>query len=144
MAEKRKGAAAVKKQRFFVFALAAAALLWSCSSQKTNISKAEVDLIGIRISLARYAMHDGRHPTTEQGLRALVTKPALPPKPAKWEGPYLALPDLQDPWGNEYVYISPGTHDPENYPYDLYSCGPNGRAGGDDDVTIWAMDGRFQ
>ena len=101
-------------------------------------------MIGIRISLARYAMHDGRHPTTEQGLRALITKPVLPPEPAKWGGPYLAPPDLLDPWGNEYIYLSPGTHDPENYPYDLYSCGPNGREGGDDDVTIWTMDERFQ
>ena len=134
----------MKKQRLSVFTLAAMVLLSACSSQKKNISKAEVDMVGISISLARYAMHDGRHPTTEQGLRALITKPVSPPEPANWDGPYLGPADLLDPWGSEYIYVSPGVHDPENYPYDLYSYGPDGKEGGDDDVTIWTMDERFK
>jgi general secretion pathway protein G len=45
-----------------------------------------------------------------------------------------------DPWGKAYVYRCPGVHDTETY--DLISCGPDGLAGTEDDVTSWNTDNR--
>ena len=120
------------KSDICVLVLLGTALLSSCSSHKRNIDKARVDMTGIRIALAGYAQYDGRYPTTEQGLKALVTKPILPPEPQGWGGPYLKAEALIDPWGNKYIYRSPSTSDPERYKYDLYSYGPDGKESDDD------------
>jgi len=108
----------------------------SCSGKKRQIIKAEMDVRSIRMALLRYAMHDGQYPTTEQGLQALVEEPILPPKPAKWEGPYLNPEYLIDPWRNKYTYRSPSTDDPVLYKFDLFSYGPNRKAGDKDDINV--------
>ena len=119
----------MRKASFCALALLVIVLLSACSSQKRNIEKTKVDMAGIRIALASYAKHDGRYPTTEQGLQALVTKPTLPPEPASWEGPYLKPEQLLDTWGNKYVY----RYYPERRrKYDLCSYGPDGKESGDD------------
>ncbi len=122
----------MRKASFCVLALLAMFLLFACSSQKRNIEKTKLSMTGIRIAVSRYAQYDGKYPTTEQGLQALVAKPTLPPEPADWNGPYLEAGSLLDPWGNEYIYRSPSTHDPERYKYDLYSYGPDGKESSDD------------
>ena len=123
----------MRKASFCVLVLSGIVLLSACSSQKRNIEKAKLDMTGIRIALSGYAQYDGEYPTTEQGLQALVVKPTLPPVPTGWDGPYLeAGSSLLDPWGNEYIYRSPSTHDPERYKYDLYSYGPDGKESDDD------------
>lgn len=89
-------------------------------------------------ALDLYQLDNNRYPSTEQGLRALIEKPSADPVPAKWNGPYLKKKRLpKDPWGNDYVYSSPGEHNKESY--DLSSLGPNGIAGADD-VTNWEKD----
>jgi general secretion pathway protein G len=108
----------------------------SCSGQKKKIAKAEMDIRNIRMALIGYAMHDGKYPTTEQGLQALIAKPTLPPEPTAWNGPYLDPDDLVDPWDNRYVYRSPSIEDPERYRYDLYSYGSDRKEGGGDDITV--------
>ena len=108
----------------------------SCSGQGNKSTKAEMDIRGIRMALLAYAMHDGNYPTTEQGLQALVKEPALPPKPASWDGPYLAPEGLVDPWGSKYVYRSPSVEDPALHKYDLYSYGPDRKKSNGDDITI--------
>ena len=40
-----------------------------------------------------------------------------------------------DPWGHSYIYVCPGKHNPSGY--DLYSAGPDGREGNEDDITNW-------
>ena len=95
-----------------------------------------MDIRSIRMALLRYAMNDGKYPTTEQGLQALVEKTILPPEPAKWDGPYLNPEYLIDPWGNKYVYHSPSVENPTLYKFDLFSYGPNGKEGDKDDITI--------
>src|SRR5262249_53409131 len=54
-----------------------------------------------------------------------------------WHGPYLKSEAVipSDPWGNPYIYKCPGRHNRNSY--DLYSMGPDGREGTDDDVTNW-------
>lgn len=89
-------------------------------------------------ALESYRLDVGQYPTTEQGLRALLEKPTIPPIPAHWNGPYLMQSPPDDPWGRPYVYRSPGEHNRDGY--DLYSLGADGQTGGDGesrDVTNW-------
>jgi general secretion pathway protein G len=89
----------------------------------------------IPFALDAYQIDNGRYPTTEQGLQALIEQPATDPAPKNWNGPYLKQKSMpEDPWGNPFVYISPGEHNSEEY--DLYSLGPDG-VQSDDDVTNW-------
>ncbi len=84
-------------------------------------------------ALDHYRIDNGHYPTTEQGLAALMTKPA---NAAKWAGPYLQKAPPADPWGNPYVYKSPGEHGE----FDLLSYGKDGAAGGtgeDADLGNW-------
>jgi general secretion pathway protein G len=74
-------------------------------------------------ALDHYRLDTGRYPPTEQGLNALMVKPANEPK---WNGPYLQKAPPLDPWNNPYVYKSPGDHGE----YDLISYGKDGVPGG--------------
>jgi general secretion pathway protein G len=75
-----------------------------------------------------------RLPTTAEGLTALVVRPADLSE-ANWGGPYLeSFAVSRDPWGNEYQYISPGK---DGRPYDIWSFGPDGMDGTDDDIGHW-------
>jgi general secretion pathway protein G len=74
-------------------------------------------------------------PTTEQGLQALVTRPDTDPKPSEWHQYMPSIP--VDPWHHPYLYENPGKHNPNTY--DLYSAGPDGKAGTDDDIGNWAQ-----
>jgi general secretion pathway protein G len=67
-------------------------------------------------------------------LDALVNQPN---NVQNWRGPYVKKIS-NDPWGNPYVYTYPGKN--SNAGYDLMSMGPDGRAGGDDDITNWGDD----
>jgi general secretion pathway protein G len=83
-------------------------------------------------SLRAYKVAFGRYPTTADGLRALVEKPAN--DAARWKGPYMKSIPL-DPWGHEFQYACPGTHNVRSY--DLYSFGPDGQPGSGDDIVNW-------
>lgn len=81
-----------------------------------------------------YRLDVGRYPSNEDGLNALVERPA---GVERWNGPYLRKAEsLIDPWGNPYVYRYPGEHGE----FDIYSLGSDGREGGEDnnaDITSW-------
>ena len=96
---------------------------------RTAAAQADIEA-NISSALDLYELDNGSYPTTEEGMEALLVKPA---SAINWMGPYLKKKPL-DPWGNPYVYKSPGTHSVD---YDLYSYGKNGVEGGDDDVTNW-------
>ena len=68
-----------------------------------------------------------------QGLLALVEPPKSGPKPARWSGYMDKLPN--DPWGREFLYLAPGKHGD----VDVFSRGPNGRSGDDDDIGSWTL-----
>ena len=91
------------------------------------------DIQAIKTSLLAYQGINGFYPTTEQGLQALVTAPSTDPRPSRWQQFMEQVPT--DPWGNPYVYNYPGRNNAGGY--DLMSVGPDGRAGGDDDITNW-------
>ncbi len=99
---------------------------------EARVTVARSDIRTLAASLELYRLDARRYPTTEQGLDALVHRPVLDPVPETWaEGGYLAtLP--QDPWGNPYIYATPGQSAPgQSAPFDLISLGADGVAGGD-------------
>ena len=98
---------------------------------ETKTARAQLDALGK--ALDQYRIDTGRYPTSEQGLAALVTKPANEPR---WSGPYLQKGVPPDPWGRQYLYKLPGEHGE----YDLLSYGKDGQPGGSgdaEDVTNW-------
>jgi len=99
-----------------------------------QISAAKQDIRGIESALNLYRLDNFAYPTSEQGLAALSTKPADPNIRA-WKGPYLQRVP-KDPWGNDYLYLSPGNRGE----IDIYTLGRDGRPGGegeDADIGNW-------
>ena len=109
-------------------------------TEQARIAAARADInANIAIALEMYLLDNGVYPTTEQGLRALVSKPDTPPIPVSWQGPYLKNnTTFKDPWGEAYVYVAPGEHNSQSY--DLFSTGPDRQKGGGDDITNWDSD----
>jgi general secretion pathway protein G len=100
-------------------------------------AKAAVDIRSIQSALALFKTDTGRFPTTAEGLQALVANPGL--KGYDSDGYLDRVPT--DPWGNKYLYISPGLHSKD---YDLESFGKDGEDGGtgkDADVESWNLQG---
>ena len=112
-------------------ALVAPRLIGQVGKAKQKSALAQIHLLATTLDLMYLDV--GRYPTTEEGLKALREKPSDMPA---WSGPYTDKPIPNDPWGRPYIYKSPGEHGP----YDLYSLGADGVAGGDgenQDVTNW-------
>jgi general secretion pathway protein G len=85
---------------------------------------------GIKGALDQYKVDTGSYP---KSLQDLVQKPD---DAKNWRGPYFDPPKLPvDPWGNDYFYEYPGKHNPNAY--DLFSAGPDGRIGTEDDIGNW-------
>lgn len=94
---------------------------------EARITVAQNDIRSISSALKIYRLDNRSFPSTEQGLRALVERPSGSPEASNWhvEGYLDTLP--VDPWGNAYVYRSPG----ETGLFDVYSLGADGLPGGD-------------
>jgi len=92
--------------------------------------KAKLQIENLEAALKLYKLDTGMYPTTEQGLEALVQKPATGAVPGNWrEGGYLEKGKVpQDPWNRPYVYVSPGV---KNKDFDLKSLGGDGEEGGE-------------
>ncbi len=103
---------------------------------EARVTAAKTQLRNISAALDLYRLDNSHYPSTEQGLEALVEKPTGTPEPSNWnpDGYMNAIPE--DPWGNEYQYVQPGSEGP----YDLYSYGADGREGGEGlnaDISVW-------
>lgn len=101
------------------------------SQDRASVEKARADIMELQKALEMYRLDTARYPSTNEGLEVL-TKPA--PGALRSE-PYIkVLP--QDPWGNDYQYLIPGSHGT----YDIFSFGADGRLGGVDlakDIGNW-------
>jgi general secretion pathway protein G len=98
---------------------------------EVKAAKAQIDSLGK--ALDQFRLDTGHFPKAEEGLAALITRPANEPK---WDGPYLTKNVPVDPWGNAYIYKFPGEHGE----YDLISLGKDGQPGGEGeaaDITNW-------
>jgi general secretion pathway protein G len=100
-------------------------------TEQARITAAKTDISMLETALDTFEVDNGRYPSNEEGLQALVTAPSNAPN---WKSPYLKQM-RNDPWGNAYVYRYPGTNNPNGY--DLASLGPDGREGGDD-INNWS------
>jgi general secretion pathway protein G len=102
-------------------------------SEDARISAAKGDLAAFKTALGAYEVDSGKYPSASQRLDALVAKPASAPEPKNWKGPYIDKSEIpKDPWGNEYQYLIPGLKNPNGF--DLFSYGPDGQAGTEDDI----------
>jgi general secretion pathway protein G len=100
--------------------------------------KAKAQIEGLTSALKMYKLDNGAYPTTDQGLMALVEAPS---GAKKWrKGGYLEKGKIpKDPWGNEFIYLCPGT----NGDFDLISYGTDGVSGGENenrDINNWEIE----
>ena len=111
------------------------------SKKKADINAARTQIGLFRTALEKYALDTNTFPDTEQGLDVLVVEPSNvdDEQAANWSGPYITVTAKEapkDPWGNEYYYEFPSTHDSQ-YP-DIWSAGPDGKEGSEDDIVNWS------
>lgn len=95
---------------------------------------ARQDIGAISQALKLYRLDNGRYPTSEQGLQALVSKPTAGPVPNNWRSYMDRLPN--DPWGAPYQYLNPGVHGE----IDVFSLGADSQPGGEGnnaDIGTW-------
>jgi general secretion pathway protein G len=105
-----------------------------------KVTDTKVQIKNMETALKLYKMDTGSYPSTEQGLNALVTIPTTGVVPKNYkEGGYLESKKVpKDPWGNDYVYLSPGEHGD----YDICSFGGDGVKGGEKngaDICNWNL-----
>ncbi len=107
--------------------------------EKARRTKAEVQIKGLEEALSIFKLDNGYFPSTEQGLNALVEKPQTGKIPTHYRANGYIKKIPQDPWGNPYIYLSPGIHDD----FDIMSYGPDGATGGDGDdadINSWEIE----
>jgi general secretion pathway protein G len=110
--------------------------------EKAKRVKAKMDIATLETALKMYKLDNGVYPSTEQGLLSLVEMPETGVVPKNWrKGGYIERNRVpKDPWGNEFVYISPGVHGD----FDLISYGLDGVPGGEDegglDINNWEIE----
>lgn len=109
--------------------------------EEAKRTMAAVQITSLETALDSFKLDNGFYPSTEQGLQALVEAPSTGRLPPKWRnGGYLTKGKVpKDPWGNDYLYLSPGSHGD----YDIISYGSDGQAGGegnDKDVNNWDIE----
>lgn len=111
---------------------------------RARVTTAQTQIKQIEAALDFYRMDNGKYPTTDQGLEALIRPPSIDPIPKNYrpEG-YLSGGRVPlDPWRNEYEYLAPGQNNP--YSFDLWSHGADGKPGGsgtDADIGNWNQEG---
>jgi general secretion pathway protein G len=111
-------------------------ILRNVGDASSGAARSQVEMLGL--ALDQYRLDNQVYPSTEQGLGALRTAPAIGEAPRNWRGPYLKRAIPVDPWGRAYQYLSPGRANPGGY--DLWTLGRDGREGGtgeDADLTSW-------
>jgi len=99
--------------------------------EQARITAAQSNIRAIRVALDMYKLDNTNYPTTDQGLAALVSAPNSEPRPRAWSKYMEKIPT--DPWSRNYLYLVPGKHSG----IDIFSRGPNGRSGDEDDIGSW-------
>ncbi len=102
--------------------------------EDAKVTAAKVQIKNFEDALKLFYLDNNFYPSTEQGLQALVQKPTTGQIPKDWRADgYLETSKVPlDPWGNSYVYLSPG---PNGQPYEIISYGSSGKQGGGTEIT---------
>lgn len=107
---------------------------FTARGKEAKITQCKTQIASFETALETFEVDTGQYPTSDQGLLALSQAPA---GVNGWNGPYLTKGIPNDPWGNPYVYVCPGAHNPSSY--DIHSFGPDGQDGTDDDIDNWTQ-----
>ena len=106
------------------------------AQKKAQRNAAKIQVDNFDTPLGMYVQDMGNYPSTAAGLEALRSSPGeAQGQGSKWQGPYLDKAVPVDPWNHPYQYASPGRHNPDGY--DVWSTGPDGADGTDDDIGNW-------
>jgi general secretion pathway protein G len=109
------------------------------TQKKANENAAKIQIEMFADPLKTYVLDMNTFPTTEQGLKSLIEAPADLENPKKWRG-YLDADEIpKDPWGHDYQYAYPPTHNKRDFP-DIWSLGPDGEDGTEDDIGNWTTE----
>jgi len=103
---------------------------FSGRTEQARVTAAKSQIATFGTALDAFEVDNGFYPKGKDGLNELIRQPGNTPN---WRGPYLKGQIPNDPWGQPYVYECPGKRNPTSY--DLMSMGPDGRNGGEDDLT---------
>ncbi|MBA3485039.1 MAG: type II secretion system major pseudopilin GspG [Pirellulales bacterium] len=99
---------------------------------KADIDAAKAQVNALKSAMNMYRLDQNKYPAS---IKDLVEKPSDIAMAEKWRGPYLESAIKADPWGNEYQYLAQGKQNANGY--DLWSNGPDGQNGSDDDIGNW-------
>lgn len=105
-------------------------------TEQARVTAAQSQISTFGTALDAFEVDTGSYPKGKNGLLDLVQQPR---DAINWKGPYMKNDIPNDPWGRAYIYEFPGKHNPSSY--DLMSMGPDGKVGGDDDITNWQTGG---
>lgn len=107
---------------------------FSGRTEQARQTAAQSQISTFGTALDAFEVDNGYYPKGKSGLLDLVQAPR---DAQTWRGPYMKSDVPLDPWQNPYIYECPGKHNPTSY--DIMSMGPDGRVGGDDDITNWTQ-----
>ncbi len=106
---------------------------FSGRTEQARLTAAKTQIATFGTALDAYEVDVGSYPKGRNGLMDLIEQPR---DAQAWKGPYMKGSEIPlDPWGNAYTYECPGKQNQNGY--DIASSGPDGREGGDDDITNW-------
>jgi len=116
--------------------LASMAVTTFSNTQEDALKKAAIGQIGLfKSAVNLYKFHTKEYPSN---LNELATRPSDSRIADHWHGPYLDTTDIPlDPWDREYRFAAPGKHNPDTF--DIWSVGPDGQDGTDDDIGNWKL-----
>lgn len=109
------------------------------TQEKADLKITVTQIKNIEKALDLYKVDNRNYPTTEEGLKALVEKPADEARSANWGGPYMEANLPLDPWHNAFRYEFPPSQNTgvaQDKP-SIWSAGPDGKDGTDDDIVNW-------
>ena len=113
---------------------------WARSQERGKQETARTQISAFKTALQDFYLDSSFFPTSEMGLEALIRSPTDSRIQNYPEGGYLDTTQIpQDPWGNEYLYVSPGVN---NKDFDLESYGRDALDGGegfDQDIESWRL-----
>lgn len=113
------------------------------SRKKADINTTKAQIGSFQASLDSYNLDMRNYPETESGLEALLESPDTEEDEgsAKWGGPYINKSKIpKDPWGHDYQYEFPPTRGKSKETPNIWSLGPDGEDGTDDDIVSWVSD----
>lgn len=113
----------------------------SGTRETARIDATKLKMSQIESGLDLYNLALGQYPSDDQGLKALITKPSFDDEKMgeKWRGPYLKN-DPRDEWNHEFKYqkVEGSTEETGGKPFKLWSLGPDGQDGTEDDIKNWS------